>query len=158
MFTPPPQSEADAVRKILGQYFVTEIVSAYLSQVEHTRSTGVSGIHLNFETYDNVHDYMTLNSPLEIARQIDWWTRCIIYSVEECLYSARSYLDPNDDDYIPSFDEIAQELHVLWTEVYVDDDPEIREEIIQHPNFNQYFRDLNWYARNSRTKAMELEA
>ena len=80
MFTPPPQSEADAVRVIIGYYDPLEVLMAYYMQTSEGQPYNVM---LFFSQYQTVDEYMENNDAAAIAGQIDWWTRTRIYSTVE---------------------------------------------------------------------------
>ena len=82
MFTPPPQSEADAVRLKMGAYWPCEITMAFHMQTKNGQPWNV---HLFFDQYQSVEEYLEHNSAADIAGQIDWWTRTRIHNAEESL-------------------------------------------------------------------------
>ena len=87
MFTPPPQSEADAVRVIIGHYDPLEMLMAYYMQTSEGQPYNVM---LFFSQYQTIDEYMKCNSAAAVAGQIDWWTRTRIYNARESLQGSHT--------------------------------------------------------------------
>ena len=92
MWTPPPTSEIDLVRTEIAGYHREEVIQAWYSQTDEGQPFNVM---LFFTQYQSIEEYLTENSPAEIAKQIDWWTGTRMYNAGTYLgerhYEDREY-------------------------------------------------------------------